>query len=60
MHQGYFMYYFSSDMSEINWRLQYFEDLFEIELPKLHNHFKSLEFTPDMYLLDWYLNLFGR
>ena len=47
-------------MAEINWRLGYFEDLFELEMPQLSTHFKTLEFTTDMYLLDWYLTLFFR
>ncbi len=31
-----------------------FEVFFEENLPRLFNHFKSYNLTPDLYLIDWW------
>lgn len=32
-----------------------YEQLFEQNLPKLYSHFKKLNVTPDIYLIEWYV-----
>ena len=32
-----------------------FDIFLEEHLPKLHDHFKQENFSPDMYLIDWYV-----
>lgn len=47
-----------SDFDEISWRLDYFDSLFERELPHLSLHFQAINFQSQLYLYDWFLTLF--
>uniref|UniRef100_A0A673FXI4 TBC1 domain family member 12-like n=1 Tax=Sinocyclocheilus rhinocerous TaxID=307959 RepID=A0A673FXI4_9TELE len=37
-----------------------FEVFFEENLPRLFNHFKSYNLTPDLYLIDWIFTLYTK
>lgn len=37
-----------------------FEVFFEENLPRLFNHFKSYNLTPDLYLIDWIFTLYAK
>uniref|UniRef100_A0A8D2Q8Z2 Rab-GAP TBC domain-containing protein n=2 Tax=Varanus komodoensis TaxID=61221 RepID=A0A8D2Q8Z2_VARKO len=37
-----------------------FEVFFEENLPKLFQHFKSYNLTPDIYLIDWIFTLYSK
>ncbi|XP_051968594.1 TBC1 domain family member 12-like [Xyrauchen texanus] len=37
-----------------------FEVFFEENLPKLLNHFRSYNLTPDLYLIDWIFTLYSK
>ncbi|XP_057214793.1 TBC1 domain family member 12 isoform X3 [Triplophysa rosa] len=37
-----------------------FEVFFEENLPRLFNHFKSYNLTPDLYLIDWIFTLYSK
>ncbi|TNV86137.1 hypothetical protein FGO68_gene12617 [Halteria grandinella] len=48
-----------SDVDEISWRLDYFDSIFQRELPELSLHFKAINFQSQLYLYDWFLSLFS-
>jgi GTPase-activating protein len=46
-------------MRHIEWRIRFFDEMFEKEIPNLFKHFKALDVTTEMFLLDWFLSLFS-
>lgn len=54
------LYFMKSNIYiKIEWRVNYFNDYFEKELPNLYQHFKALDLSTEMFLLYWFLSLFS-
>jgi len=58
-HSHHFISFFRGIMREIEWRIRFFNKVFEEELPHLYAHFKALDLSSEMFLLDWFLSLFS-
>lgn len=58
-HSYHFLTFFRGDMRHIEWRIRFFDEMFEKEIPNLFKHFKALDVTTEMFLLDWFLSLFS-
>ena len=48
------------DEEKIRKRLELFNDIFQINLPELYEHFKENEIMPEHYLLEWLMTLYTR
>ena len=48
------------DEQKIKKRLDLFNDIFQINLPELYEHFKESEILPEHYLLEWFMTLYTR
>ena len=48
------------DEQKIKKRLDLFNDIFQINLPELYEHFKEIEILPEHYLLEWFMTLYTR
>jgi len=58
-HSHHFISFFRGDIREIEWRLKFFDEYFKKESPFLFNHFRALDLSSEMFLLDWFLSLFS-
>ena len=52
--------FYRLDEINIKKRLDLFEEIFKLNLPKLYNHFQENEVSPEHYLLEWFMTLFTR
>lgn len=48
------------DLDEIFRHIKIYEMLFKKHIPELYQHFKAMEISPEHYLLDWFMTIFGR
>jgi hypothetical protein len=59
IHSHHFLSFFRGVMREIEWRIRFFDEVFKKEIPNLYTHFKALDLSTEMFLLDWFLSLFS-
>jgi cytohesin/brefeldin A-inhibited guanine nucleotide-exchange protein len=59
IHSHHFLSFFRGDFREIEWRLKFFDEYFKREIPFLFNHFKALDLSSEMFLLNWSLSLYS-
>ena len=52
--------FYMLDEEKIKTRLNIFNDIFQINLPKLYEHFQKNEILPEHYLLEWFMTLYTR
>jgi len=52
--------FYRLDEQNIKKRLDLFNDIFKINLPKLYEHFQENEILPEHYLLEWFMTLYTR
>jgi len=52
--------FYRLDENNIKKRLDLFNEIFKLNLPKLYLHFKENEVLPEHYLLEWFMTLFTR
>lgn len=45
---------------KIRKRLQIFKQVFYYNLPKLCDHFESLDLLPETYMIEWIMTLFAK
>lgn len=60
LHRRFFLTYCRMDTIQLNWRLQYFDQLIHTHLPQLHQHLYQLNLPCSEYLIDWCRSLFTR
>lgn len=60
LHSHYFLSFFRMDMTQVSWRLDFFESMFSRQMPELMKHFQHLNITHDSYLIDWCLTLYSK
>jgi len=58
-HSHHFISFFRGIMREIEWKIRFFNKVFEEELPHLFAHFKALDLSSEMFILEWFLSLFS-
>lgn len=56
----HFLYFFSNDMAQIKWRIDFFDKLFANTLPNLKKHFEALELKSELYLIEWLVYLYSK
>ena len=52
--------FYRLDEQNIKKRLDLFNDIFQINLPELFEHFQENEILPEHYLLEWFMTLYTR
>ena len=52
--------FYRLDEQNIKKRLDLFNDIFQINLPQLFEHFQENEILPEHYLLEWFMTLYTR
>ena len=52
--------FYRLDEENIKKRLELFNELLKLNLPKLYKHFEENEVLPEHYLLEWFMTLFTR
>lgn len=56
----HFLYFFSNDILQIKWRIEFFDKLFENTLPGLKRHFEDLELKSELFLIEWLVCLYSK
>jgi hypothetical protein len=56
----HFLYFFSNDMPQIKWRIEFFDKLLASTLPNLKKHFEALELKSELYLIEWLVYLYSK
>jgi len=56
----YFHAYLDMDVQQIRFRFKIFNELFRINLKRLHRHFKNMGLVPDCYLMEWLMCLHSK
>jgi hypothetical protein len=59
VHCHHFLAFYRGDKSEIELRIQLFENLLEINAPSVRNHFRGIRLETRMYLVTWFLSIFS-
>ena len=52
--------FYRLDEENIKKRLEIFNEILKLNLPKLYKHFEENEILPEHYLLEWFMTLFTR
>jgi hypothetical protein len=60
IHQFYFLDFFRMHPRSMKTRVDFFTINFVKHLPLLHDHFSTLQLTPNTFLITWFLNLFSN
>lgn len=60
LHSYHFLSFFRGEMSEIKWRVEFFNEHLEKRMPLLLLHFKALDISSELFLMHWFLNLFSN
>jgi cytohesin/brefeldin A-inhibited guanine nucleotide-exchange protein len=60
LHSFHFLSFYRGDKNEIELRIQLFEHLMEVNTPTVKSHFKGLRLETRMFLVGWFLTLFGN
>jgi hypothetical protein len=59
MHSYYFLAFFQGDLTEIDFRIRFFDYLVDKNLPLVAAHFRALEINSKLFFVNWFLELFG-
>jgi len=60
LHSYHFLPFFKGHVKELKFRINIFDDYFRTLLPELHHHFKVVDVTTDLFLIDWMLTLYSK
>lgn len=60
LHSNHFLPFFRGELREIQWRIRFFDDHLLKRIPLVYHHFKALDLTSDLFLIDWFLTLFSN
>ena len=60
LHSHHFLSFFRGNMREIEWRVVFFNEFLIKKRPLVHQHFKALDLSAELFLMNWFLNLFSN
>ncbi|KAL4441362.1 hypothetical protein ABPG74_013657 [Tetrahymena malaccensis] len=60
LHSYHFLTFFRGEMSEIKWRVQFFNEYLQKRMHLVLQHFKALDLSSELFLMHWFLNLFSN
>lgn len=47
-------------MREVEWRVRFFDENLQRVLPLVFNHFKALDLSSEIFLIQWFMRLFSN
>ena len=59
IHGYHFLAFFQGELQEIELRIKFFDWLININCPVVSNHFKAMEVSSKLYLVNWFLSIFS-
>ncbi|KRX09995.1 Sec7 domain [Pseudocohnilembus persalinus] len=60
LHNFHFLSFFRGEMREIEWRVRFFEKALERNLGLVFHHFKAIDMSTELFILQWFLSLFAN
>ena len=60
IHTHHFLPFFQGKGNEIQLRIDYFNNIFQKQMPDLYQYFQALDITTDIFLIEWMLTLYTK